>query len=558
MPTPNSALLEQIDPLPGNNDHQSRSKFSSNRAERGSAQEEDWPDPKPLEDYLFPVVPLERGMMPEVLGAHICDVAYRLQCPLEFVASPAVVMLGSLLGTRVRIRMKQHDPWEESPHLWGGIIGPPGSKKTPAASAALKPLRRLQAEDAAALAGAIASYKAKAENHKHDVAVLRSVINDIQKKRLAGKSTPEDEERENELRMSLAELTDNAPKPPIDRTYYFNDATIEALQDTLNTCLSCILVERDELVGIFRQWEMKGHETDRAFWLDAWGGLNPYNGKRMGRGKFFIPLLCLSLFGAIQPVKLVAYLRDPETNLRHDGAVQRFQVLFYPDPVKNPIDVDQSEDIVAKNRLYEILTKLARADYRDLGATGDEYDKVPHFYFDREAQEAANEGRAAIQKKADNNAEDPAMREHLSKFPRLLGGLATIFHVLELASNGAKSSFIPLRHVEMAMKWCECLESHARRVYALANNPNLNAAMALKEKLTDWRTKPLEDGFTARDVLRRQWSGLETIELVNSALARVEETHWIREMECPTNPVGGRPTIRYQINPKIHRKKKGE
>src|SRR5262245_29090225 len=88
-----------------NGSHESRPGSS---AERGSTSEGDWPDPLPIEEYLRPVIPLTRAMMPEALGTYACDIAYRLQCPLEFVMAPAIVMIGSLLGTRVRTRMKQH------------------------------------------------------------------------------------------------------------------------------------------------------------------------------------------------------------------------------------------------------------------------------------------------------------------------------------------------------------------------------------------------------------------------------------------------------------------
>ena len=217
----------------------------------------------------------------------------------------------------------------------------------------------------------------------------------------------------------------------------------------------------------------------------------------------------------------------------------------------NPIHVDQDENIEAKNRLYEIIKKLAEADYREFGATGSDYDKVPHFYFEKDAQEKFKDWLMANQAKIDDKNEDPAMREHLSKFPNLLGALATIFHVVELASVGSKSTCIPIRHVLMAMKLCECLESHARRIYALASNPDLNAALAMKEKLTEGSIKPLRNGFTARDVFRRNWTGLENYRLITSALARLEEAHWIRGVKCDTADTGGRPTIRYEINPKI-------
>src|SRR6476646_2700491 len=105
----------------------------------------------------------------------------------------------------------------------------------------------------------------------------------------------------------------------------------------------------------------------------------------------------------------------------------------------------------------------------------------------------------------------------------------------------------------MAVQWCDYLESHARRIYALANNPSLAAALALSHKFQDpdvslgaWP----ETGFTAHDVERKHWTGLNLPALVSSALARLEESHWIRVKEFVASKTGGRPTVRYEINPR--------
>jgi hypothetical protein len=75
--------------------------------------DDDWPEPKLLEDYLLPVLPMTRDMLPEPFATWVADIAYRLECPIDFVAATAVVMTSSLLGTRVRVHPKQHDAsWE--------------------------------------------------------------------------------------------------------------------------------------------------------------------------------------------------------------------------------------------------------------------------------------------------------------------------------------------------------------------------------------------------------------------------------------------------------------
>ena len=105
-----------------------------------------WPDPQLLEDYLSPVLPMRPEMMPEPLWRWIADVAYRVRCPIDFAAAAAVAMTGAVCAARVRIRPGHNDTWEIAPNLWGGVVGPPGSKKTPATSEIFKALSRLEVE----------------------------------------------------------------------------------------------------------------------------------------------------------------------------------------------------------------------------------------------------------------------------------------------------------------------------------------------------------------------------------------------------------------------------
>jgi hypothetical protein len=55
-----------------------------------------------------------------------------MQCPIDFVATAAVVMTSIIIGAGCGIRPKWHDDWTVIPNLWGGVIGRPSMLKTPA------------------------------------------------------------------------------------------------------------------------------------------------------------------------------------------------------------------------------------------------------------------------------------------------------------------------------------------------------------------------------------------------------------------------------------------
>ena len=106
----------------------------------------DWPDPKPLPAELLPVAAFDLAMLPDTFRPWIEDIAERLQVPPEFAAVPAMIAAGSVIGNRIAIRPKRHDDWQETPNLWGLIIGRPGVLKSPAYGQAMRPLGRLAAD----------------------------------------------------------------------------------------------------------------------------------------------------------------------------------------------------------------------------------------------------------------------------------------------------------------------------------------------------------------------------------------------------------------------------
>jgi hypothetical protein len=68
------------------------------------------------------------------------------------------------------------------------------------------------------------------------------------------------------------------------------------------------------------------------------------------------------------------------------------------------------------------------------------------------------------------------------------------------------------------------------------------------------RKGKLEDGFTVRDVLRKCWHGLTEGADIEAALSGLEEDGWLRSRSIGgTGPGSGRPTTKYDINPRCRR-----
>ena len=78
-------------------------------------------------------------------------------------------------------------------------------------------------------------------------------------------------------------------------------------------------------------------------------------------------------------------------------------------------------------------------------------------------------------------------------------------------------------------------------------DPARVAAALLATKLTRGR---LVSPFTAREVYRNEWTGLTETRVVQGALECLEELGWIRP-EAVRGGDGGRPTLRFHLNPRL-------
>jgi hypothetical protein len=60
-----------------------------------------------------------------------------------------------------------------------------------------------------------------------------------------------------------------------------------------------------------------------------------------------------------------------------------------------------------------------------------------------------------------------------------------------------------------------------------------------------------KDGFTPRLVVQKQWRGLDSTPEVKRACRELVSAGWIREVVKQPGSEGGRPSISYQVNPRI-------
>lgn len=487
-----------------------------------------WTQPEPLAADLPPVQAFERDLLPEVFGALAEDVADRMQTPLDFPGAAITLAFAGTVNRRAMIQPKELDAgWQVVPNLWGAIVAPPGFLKSPVIAAATRPLSRIEDVWRKEYEEAVAAHKLAAEEAELKRAAWKEKFKAVSKK--GGTSPPR------------PEAAGDAPKA---RRLILNDSTMEALHVAMSENPAGVLVLRDELTGWLSQLDKPGREGERAFSLQAWNGDTGHTIDRIGRGTIHVPHCCLSLLGGIQPARLRSYLVDAVADgPGNDGLLQRFQLLVWPDIQPGWRYVDRPPDSGLECRAAATFHRVVRMDEVN----------PARFRFDGAAQEVFVDWLRKLEEKIRAGDLHPALTSHLGKYRSMMPSLALLGHLAEAATGGRDpGETVGALNAERAVRWCSYLESHARRVYQCVTTPQLRAARELSGKIKA-RKVGASGEFSCREVYLKGWSGLDSPEAVQAAAEVLKDAGWLRDHSPETGPSGGRPAVRYLVNPLVHR-----
>ncbi len=488
---------------------------TKNYSRANSQAGDGWPIPQPLPSELLPVRTLDPSWLPATIQDAVIDITERLGCPMDYVAIPILVGAGTVLGNTVGILPKEHDTsWEVYPGFWGGIVGNPGSMKTPALNAAFKPLYHLEEQ-------AANSYKALLGQYHADLKIYEKALADHR----SGKSkTPPIE-----------------PIEPVRKRLIVNDVTYQKLGEILQSNPSGVLALADELSGLLQSLDTPGQEAARGFYLSGWGGSGNYTFDRIARGTVSLSNYMLSVFGGFQPDRLKTYVKGTQTgNSQNDGLLQRFQLLAWPDTDPTFAFIDRPPNQAAIDKMHAAILRLKSLRDQRIGGAVRNSRGASLLHFTPDGQAFFNKWYVANETVLRSGSLTSALHSHFSKYRSLLPGLALLFHLLEGHQDAVCEDCLA-----SSLRLAKYLKSHAHRVYASVGGLDNAAIRALARQLIDGK---LTSGFTARSVYTKGWSALDKPESVKAALDALVEFGWLREVMLET---GGRKTVSYEINPAL-------
>ena len=494
----------------------------------------EWQVPTPLPDRLLPVRSFEADLLPVDLHGWVMDIADRMQVAPDLVAIAAMCALGVVAANARTVYPKRKDTWRVWTNLWGVVVAPVGSMKSPAAAAVERVLNKLEE-------------KAREEFHQREIDAKTDImIAEAKRKALrsrlekAAKSNQCDAIDRDELRAFADKEAAEIQNRPRLRRAKASDATIEALIDRSDRgprrCQP-IIIWRDELLSLLSSFERDGHENDRKQLMEGWS-VTTVNVDRIGRGSLSAKDFAVSIFGCATPGAFGTYVREATTDgAGADGFLQRLQLLVYPDPPSAWQHVDRCPDQIAEQRALAVYERLFALD---------EDDEPPALHFADDAQEFFNEWYKGLELRLRDPGQgwDEARRSHFSKYRSLMPAIALLCHLA--SGEGSKDTPITLEAARRAARWCSYLEAHAERVYAMRDR-------SIEEMLIDKIQRgKLPDGLTMRALQRDHLAGHRVAEL-HEALEELEQHGWLRRetVKPPPGSRGGRPSTRIVLNPLV-------
>ena len=476
---------------------------------QGVAESLTWDKPKELKAELLPVKPLYPEMLPDSMRDYITDIAERMDhSSPDYVAVGVMVALATLIGRKLAVMPKRFDPWLVVPNLWGAVIGRPSAKKTPSLTKAMAPLHQFESVEFEKHGLAMSKYL---EKEKVAKVALKANEKLLKKKIEGGKQ----EEGEKDF---LKSLNLGPVEPPPCKRFIVNDATVEKLGELLGSNPMGVLLFRDELTGWLNMLDKPDRASDRAFYLECWAGTGSFTYDRIGRGTQRIESATLSLMGGIQPGKLMPYLVAQKEGKGDDGLIERFQLMVFPDP--KPFEhVDRRPNEEAEQKAIQIFNKLNWLEGDLANPTILKFLPDAQKLFDTWYDKNQNLVRSATL--------SPQLESHLAKYVSLFPSLALVIHAVDSSPGGS----IGIQSAKKALAWCEYLESHARRVYALADGP-IGSAKALQKRLHN-----MPNPFRIGAINSKNWHGLTTTDQIHEALNSLcEHGHLQKVVSSTTRP----------------------
>lgn len=291
-------------------------------------------EPRPIvtAPEAYDYTPFPAGVLPSPVKEFVRGAARSIGCDASMVALPTIAAIGTAIGNTRRARIKRD--WTEPPIFWTATVAPSGTGKSPAFTAALRPLYRWQTNE-------LDRHSQMMELHEQEVEAYDHKYKQWKEKN-----------RDPEQRLAK-------PKAPTARRCIVSDITIETLTTVLSENPRGVLAANDELAAWMKSFDAyrQGRGGDAAKWCTLWqAGTLITDRKSDADRTVHVPMAAASITGTIQPGTLG---RTLGLDLIENGLAARLLLAKPPRQVRLWTDDEIAPHIqAAMDRLFEALLDL--------------------------------------------------------------------------------------------------------------------------------------------------------------------------------------------------------
>ena len=505
---------------------------------------------QPLSFKLPPVEPFPLDIYPAPVVRLIRQGSKAINCPLDFLAVPALVVAGAAIGRSASLRLK--DGYFAPASVYAACVGQPGDGKSPAVGAVVRPMQHsdeAQFEAWKKEKDAFGSFQAG-----HESAGRAARRGRPKRQKEDGELSEEDEANPPE---SVDLDTPTVLVKPILKRSVVGDITTEAMDVIMEPNprgLLQILDEASTLTSSMNQYR-GGKGSDRQWYMSTWSGQARMVDRKGNAENVPIrvphPFLCI--VGGMVPDMIGSFCDEKG---RHDGFIDRL-LFTYPEPVpKNGWWDGGIRDEVAS----EWSEVVARLQARQLIVENQK--ARPHVVQFNEEGKLAWAGlidaHHAEQRSTDFSQ---SLVGPWAKLEQYAGRITLILHMLSLAADPTRDShFIPdvtARTVRNAGRLLSYFKSHTRRVHeAMRARARGDEGSDDVQCILKWVLRHRHESFSVRDLnrdLTRTFG--KRARALEEALDWLAKRHWIRleaEPETATKKKRGRSKSRaFLVNPHL-------
>ncbi|MEM6853733.1 MAG: DUF3987 domain-containing protein [Planctomycetota bacterium] len=386
--------------------------------------------PTPLRFEPFPT-----DALPEPAAGFIREAARAIGCDEAMLALPMLAMLAGCIGLSRVVRVRRS--WLQACTTWTAIIAESGGHKSPALSAVMATVERVQARYL----------------RDHEAAMQQHAVREAEHAKLA-----EDFKRG---KASAGTEPPLPPEPPTPRRVLVRDATVESLAPILRENPRGLLQPLDELAGWFGSFDAYkgGKGADVTHWLSMHDG-KPLIVDRKGKGTMpiHVPAAAVSITGGIQPG---VFERSIGEHHRENGLLGRLLMARPPRQPKRWTEDDVSQ--ATEDALGELVGHLLALE-QDIDDDGQPRPRVLPM---------TNEAREVWRRWYDIlGAEQADLTGDLAAAWSKLESYALRLSLVVLLAANPTAAELDAPAMRAGIRMVEWFKHETRRVYAAMNESN--------------------------------------------------------------------------------------